>query len=131
MERFDSQNVNVSSSAIKDDRRPTRRDLRRVGQGLLASGRFRALLERFHGWEMHFCYAVKRIFALRLRQDFRRDNFCLPVEIRDRHPYVLLRICFLESRSVRGLRISNDQFYTLHLYLPSVSLKKGSSLKEL
>src|SRR5258708_941316 len=48
-----------------DDGRSTRRDLRRVGQRLLASGRLRALLERFHGWKMNVRGAVKLRFALR------------------------------------------------------------------
>ena len=64
MQRFDSQNVNVSSSAIKMTGGPPDEIFTALGQGLFASGRFRALLERLHGREMHFCYTVKRIFAL-------------------------------------------------------------------
>src|SRR5579863_3251533 len=58
--------------------------------------------------------------------DFRGYYFGLSMEIRDRHRYVLLHIYFLERRSVFGLRISHDQFYTLHIYLPFRLSQQGS-----
>src|SRR5260370_13913702 len=48
-----------------DDGRPTRRYLRRIGQGFLTSGRLRALLECLHGWKMNLRDAVKLSLALR------------------------------------------------------------------
>src|ERR1700733_13733310 len=101
-----------------DDGRPTRRYFRRMGQGFLASGRRRALLEYLHRWKMNLRDAVKLRFALRRLQDLRGDHFGLRVEVRDRHRYVLLLINLFESRGVLGLRIRDYQFDTLHFMSP-------------
>src|SRR5260370_29396088 len=81
-----------------DEGSPTRRDLRRMGQSLLASGRLRALLERLHRWKVNLRDAVELRIALRRLQNLRGDHFGLSVEICYRHRYVLLLINLLESR---------------------------------
>src|SRR4029077_14788922 len=68
-----------------DDGRAARRNLHRMGQGFLAAGRRRALLERLHGWKMDLRDAVKLRLALRRLQDLRGDHFGLPRKISDRH----------------------------------------------
>src|SRR5258708_3077045 len=73
-----------------NDGRATRRYLRRMGQGFLASSSLRTPLQCLHGWKMNLRYTVKLRLALRRLQDLRSDHFGLPGEIRDRQRYVLL-----------------------------------------
>src|SRR5579863_5199929 len=101
-----------------DDRRPTRRYLRRIGQGCLASLRRCALLKRLHGRKVNLRDTVELRLTLRRLQDLCGNDLGLSPEIRDRHWYVLFLIDLFESYRVLGLRIGHNQFYSLHAKSP-------------